>query len=92
MSTCAGICQYQFDAGRLSPLTPDRLAAYRAAYAKYDQIRCYNLGIRAQRLAGSTDISYWRFETYVERQQYILGQQLHVRLYPAVDWTDVVEV
>ncbi len=92
MSSCGNICEYKFDASRLSPLTPDILARYHAAYAKYNQVRCHNLGVRAQRLAGATNVIYWQFSSYIERQQYILGQQLHVRLYPAVDWTDVVEV
>jgi hypothetical protein len=74
-----------FDGGLFSPLTNIKRTRYNDAWNFYVSVATLQRQIDAAR---ETDkrLSYYRFQSYDEKQKFVLGMELHQRAYPDIDW------
>jgi hypothetical protein len=77
--------QMPFDGAIFSPLTAAKRQEYNAAWLKYSAIALFQRDIAARREAGE-DIVFYRFASYEERAEYLLGMKLHIQAKPTVNW------
>jgi hypothetical protein len=74
-----------FDGGFFSPLTVAKRIRYNEAWNFYVSVATLQRQIEIERQTDKT-LSYYRFQSYEEKQQFTLGMELHQKAYPNIDW------
>jgi hypothetical protein len=72
-----------FDASGFLVLTARQNLHFREAWDTFNRIQTLNSNVSTLRAFGRTDIYYYNFKTNTERMNFIEGQSLHMRTYPA---------
>jgi len=67
-----------FIAGQMKALTYNQYILYSQAENTFLRIRAYDLDVKAKRVAGNTQLSYYNFKEG-ERSLYILGQRILIQ-------------
>ena len=63
---------------------------YKTDWNNFERIQAFDSNISTQRSNGSTNLSYYHFVDYAERNSFKNGQSLHVLYIPNSNW-DVVQ-
>ena len=71
-------------------LSSSQLLQYRTSWATFNNIYNYNASVSTIIAANPTAaISYYRFSSAVETEQYRQGQYLHSMTYPNSNWNSI---
>lgn len=64
---------------------------YNKAWNDFTRIQIYNSNVSTLRSQNISNLSYYTFVTYAERESFIQGMYLHTQLYPTSNWNLVQE-
>lgn len=65
---------------------------YQQAWNDYNRIQSYNSNVSTLRvLSNATDLTYYTFVSYAEKDSFRQGQFLHQQIYPTSNWSSVQE-
>jgi len=86
--------QYPFNTSVFTPILPSTLLKWKHAWDLFEKIVVFNNEVRVMRTNNPPPPNLWCSSDYYiftskeELDIYRLGQQLHVRAYPNIDWNE----
>jgi hypothetical protein len=64
-------------------LTNLQYIQYTNAWNTFNRIQRYDSNVSTAVHNGATGLQYYNFSNYIEKNAFIQGQQLHIKLYPS---------
>jgi hypothetical protein len=89
MSAAEQTCFYTFDVSGFQGLPFALALKYKHQWDTFNRIQAINLRVSTLRKAGNLTESYYQFISYTEQSDFTMGQFLHQRRYPGVNWNSV---
>ena len=80
-----------FNLGSIVGLTPSLYLRYKGAWDTFERIQFINSNVSTVKSLSNVTLPYYTYITYKEREEFNLGQYLHVQTYPNSVWNTVRE-
>ena len=80
---------YTFDVSGFQGLPFALALKYKHQWDTFNRIQSFNLNVSTLRKAGNLGLSYYQYVTYGEQADFTMGQYLHQKRYPGVNWNSV---
>lgn len=75
--------------GILSP-QQSQFHIYKQGWADFNRIQAYNSNVSTLRTTtGDSNLTYYQYVSYAERDSFRIGQYLHQRQYPNFNWNSI---
>jgi hypothetical protein len=90
--------QYPFKTSVFIPMLPSTMLKWKTAWHFFEEVVVYNNKVREHRLTTYTPPNLWSSSEYYifkskdDLNSYRLGQSLHVKAYPTVDWAEPAHI
>lgn len=88
MSECFGP---PFITNGLLSINQSQLYIFKQGWSNYNRIQSYNSNVSTLRSSGTTNLMYYTYVSYAERESFRTGQYLHQQQYPNQNWNSVQE-
>ena len=80
-----------FDLSGILCVNQSQRFIYQQAWRDYTRIQLYNSNVSTLHFQGVSNIPYYQYVSYAEKQSFNQGQLLHTQVYPNRNWNTVAE-
>jgi len=87
-----GVCAFAvFDLSGIGCVNQSQKLKYKESWYNFNRIQSFNSNISTMRHGGNTNLTYYTYVSYSEKESFRQGQFLHSQVYPNSNWSVVQE-
>ena len=80
-----------FDLSGILCVNQSQKYIYQQAWNDFTRIQLYNSNVSTLHNQGISNVSYYQYTSYAEKQSFNQGQLLHSQVFPSSNWNTVQE-